>query len=85
MKAKKSREAIVHPGLPGSRSYKLFPDDSLNAVELFKHLHTPKTGARSSAVTGAIVSPCLLPFHICSLHAYPLLFFIYFPYKLVQL
>ena len=75
----------MYSGLTGSRSYELCSDDSLNAVELFKNLHTAKTGERSSAVKAAIVSLCLLPFHICSLHAYPLLFFIYFSYKLVQL
>ena len=75
----------MYPGLTGSQSYEFCSDDSLNAVELFKHLHTPKMGECSSVVKVVIVSPCLLPFHICSLHAYPLLFFIYFPYKLVQL
>ena len=75
----------MYPGLTGSRSYELCSDGSLNVVELFKNLHTGKTGEHRSAVKAAIVSPYLLPFHICSLHAYPLLFFIYFPYKLVQL
>ena len=85
MKAKESRKAIMYAGLTGSRSYELYSNGSLNVVELFKNLHADKKGEHSSAVKEAIVSPCLLPFYICSLHAYPLLFFIYFPYKLVQL
>ena len=69
----------MYPSLTGSQSYELCADDSLNVVELFKHLHTSKTGEHSSAVKAAFCLFIYVPYMPI------LLFFIYFPYKLVQL